>query len=179
MFLTALLLAVFDAFLTIGNERANHGGVGVHRLLHAIRNGGALRLGEHALADRLLLQFASCRHEPLLACLHCAGSGSLTRLNLQVAMIVFAGNDLAHEHDFGVQVSAEEQHIVHNPDEQQHHNHTTNKAVGGVVLAEVVGVDGEAETAQAHAEERQRRTGGELPLFESAHVRGCRVEQGN
>ena len=74
---------------------------------------------------------------------------------------------------------AEEEHIVHDPDEQQHHDHTTNEAVGGVVLAEVVGVEGEAETAQAHAEECQCRTGGELPLFESAHVRGCGVEQSN
>ena len=94
-------------------------------------------------------------------------------------MVVVAGDNLAHEHNFRVQVRAEEQHVVHNPDEQQHHDHTTNQAVGGVVLAEVVGVEGEAETAQAHAEERQRRTGGELPLFEAAHVRGGRVEQSN
>ena len=33
-------------------------------------------------------------------------------------MIVVAGNDLAHKHNFGIQVRAEEQHIVHNPDEQ-------------------------------------------------------------
>ena len=94
-------------------------------------------------------------------------------------MVVFAGKYLAHEHDFCVQVRAEEKHIVHNPDEQQHHNHTTNEAVGGVVLAEVVGVEGEAETAQAHAEEGECRTGGELPLFEAAHVRGCGVQQGD
>jgi len=39
-------------------------------------------------------------------------------------------------------VCQEEKHIVHDPDEQQHHDHTTNEAVGGVVLAEVVGVEG-------------------------------------
>ena len=103
----------------------------------------------------------------------------MTRLNLQVAIIVFAGNDLAHEHDFGVQVSAEEQHIVHNPDEQQHHDYTTDQAVGGVVLAEVIGVEGEAESTQTHTRQGECRTGREPPRFESAHVRGCRVEQGN
>ena len=91
-------------------------------------------------------------------------------------MVVIASDNLAHEHDFGVQMRAEEKHIVHDPDEQQHHDHTTDQAVGGVVLAEVVGVEGEAECAQTHAEEGECRTGGEPPCLVTAHVRGGGVE---
>ena len=74
---------------------------------------------------------------------------------------------------FRVQVRAEEQHVVHNPDEQQHHDHTTNQAVGGVVLAEVVSVEGESETAQAHAERGQRRTGESFHCLKRRTFGGC------
>ena len=141
--------------------------------------GRALRLGEHALTDRLLLQFVPGGHEAFALFFHRTGCGGAARLNLQESVVVFAGEYLAHEHDFCVQVRAEEQHIVHDPDEQQHHDHTTDQAVGGVVLAEVIGVESEAETAQTHTEECQRRAGGELPRLEAAHVRGGGVEQGN
>ena len=94
-------------------------------------------------------------------------------------MVVFAGEYLAHEHDFCVQVRAEEEHIVHDPDEQQHHNHTTNQAVGGVVLADVVGVEGETECAQTHTGECECGTAGEPPRLVAAHIRGGGVQQGD